>query len=324
MLPGALLASPRTETVAILESVPSRWEDAGLTLDVVSGTSDVVDGERQLIVGQDLRYRVTVRHPAHLVAISIDAHGVGNLSDWTLEGGQETFVPADGNVWKVDPPLGRLDFHAFVTTLPIELQDLPVGTAVGDVVVVDEPDMPVAAKWLRDRLGARPQDAVAVERVSMRVAGRAALGARSGERSADYTVDDIVDYFTSPRARALKRVRLNQPVRFDTNSAELDSTAKRILGVIGEAMNHSRLQCGSFRLAGHTDERGNEGHNQNLSQRRAEAVKSFLVNDWNVARERLAAIGYGEASPLEEGHDERAWAANRRVELEMSGCSPAP
>ena len=67
-------------------------------------------------------------------------------------------------------------------------------------------------------------------------------------------------------------------------------------------------------VQGHTDERGSRMYNQDLSQRRAEAVVRFLVKD-GIKRKRLEAIGYGEDEPKMQGHNEQSWAANRRVQF---------
>jgi outer membrane protein OmpA-like peptidoglycan-associated protein len=65
-------------------------------------------------------------------------------------------------------------------------------------------------------------------------------------------------------------------------------------------------------VQGHTDERGDDAYNLDLSDRRAHAVKDYLVGK-GVDEKRLTAQGYGETQPLDRGHNEAAWAKNRRV-----------
>lgn len=68
------------------------------------------------------------------------------------------------------------------------------------------------------------------------------------------------------------------------------------------------------RLEGHTDERGSREYNVGLGARRAESV-SQLLQAYGVAPGRLETISYGEELPAVEGHNEEAWAKNRRVEI---------
>jgi outer membrane protein OmpA-like peptidoglycan-associated protein len=65
-------------------------------------------------------------------------------------------------------------------------------------------------------------------------------------------------------------------------------------------------------IQGHTDERGDDAYNLDLSDRRAKAVMKYLV-DHGVEEKRLTAQGYGETQPLDRRHVEAAWAKNRRV-----------
>jgi peptidoglycan-associated lipoprotein len=68
------------------------------------------------------------------------------------------------------------------------------------------------------------------------------------------------------------------------------------------------------RVEGNCDERGTEGYNLALGERRALAVREYLIN-LGVAADRVATISYGEARPAEPGHNEAAWAKNRRDEF---------
>jgi outer membrane protein OmpA-like peptidoglycan-associated protein len=68
------------------------------------------------------------------------------------------------------------------------------------------------------------------------------------------------------------------------------------------------------RIEGHTDSRGDDAFNLDLSQRRTEAVRTYLINK-GVEANRLEAKGYGETKPLVTGNNEAAWAKNRRVDF---------
>ena len=67
-------------------------------------------------------------------------------------------------------------------------------------------------------------------------------------------------------------------------------------------------------LEGHADERGTREYNLGLGERRSIAVEQFLQL-LGASPSQLQTVSYGEERPLDFGHDERAWQANRRVEL---------
>jgi peptidoglycan-associated lipoprotein len=68
------------------------------------------------------------------------------------------------------------------------------------------------------------------------------------------------------------------------------------------------------RLEGHADERGTREYNLALGERRANAVRAFLVAQ-GAARNQVEVISYGEEKPANNGHSESSWAENRRVEI---------
>jgi peptidoglycan-associated lipoprotein len=70
-------------------------------------------------------------------------------------------------------------------------------------------------------------------------------------------------------------------------------------------------------IEGHCDERGSIEYNLALGEKRAQSVKSFLVN-LGIPEARLTTISYGEEKPAAEGHDEGAWSKNRRAEFVIS------
>jgi outer membrane protein OmpA-like peptidoglycan-associated protein len=76
------------------------------------------------------------------------------------------------------------------------------------------------------------------------------------------------------------------------------------------------------RIEGYTDDRGDDGYNKELSQRRADAVMRYLVKK-GVDAGRLEAMGYGEETPLQSNDTEEGRAANRRVEFNILGAEGA-
>lgn len=70
----------------------------------------------------------------------------------------------------------------------------------------------------------------------------------------------------------------------------------------------------SVRIAGHTDTRGSNAHNQKLSEDRARTVQQYLI-DHGIAPERLKAVGYGKTRPIARGDTAEAQRLNRRVTI---------
>ena len=75
-----------------------------------------------------------------------------------------------------------------------------------------------------------------------------------------------------------------------------------------------RTSSKSVRLEGHGDERGTREYNMALGERRANAVRDFLVLQ-GVNSSSIETVSYGEERPAESGNEETSWSKNRRVEL---------
>ncbi len=102
-------------------------------------------------------------------------------------------------------------------------------------------------------------------------------------------------------------------VYFDFDSSEIRSDAAATLRENGSIVRGS-ANMGVVTLQGHCDERGSEEYNLALGDRRAQAVKRYLV-DLGVPESRLETVSFGEMRPAVAGRDESAWRWNRRVEF---------
>lgn len=71
-------------------------------------------------------------------------------------------------------------------------------------------------------------------------------------------------------------------------------------------------------IEGHCDERGSSDYNLGLGQKRADSARTYLIY-LGIGGDRLATVSYGEEQPLDPGHDEAAWAKNRRAHLVIGG-----
>ena len=108
-------------------------------------------------------------------------------------------------------------------------------------------------------------------------------------------------------------------IPFDTAQARIREDAKAQLRELGKALSSSELSSYGFEIGGHTDIRGSEATNLELSLKRAEAVKHYLVTTFSVAPARLKVKGYGKYQTLAPGNDEASHAVNRRVEIVRLG-----
>ena len=114
------------------------------------------------------------------------------------------------------------------------------------------------------------------------------------------------------RERAEKEGFLNEKIYFPFDKSTLLPEAKATLKQKAKwLLAHSSA---SVTIEGHCDERGTGEYNIALGDRRARIAKSYLVN-LGVGPHRMTTISYGEEMPINLGHNERAWAKNRRAQF---------
>lgn len=101
-----------------------------------------------------------------------------------------------------------------------------------------------------------------------------------------------------------------EDIHFDFDKYFIREDAKPILMKVAEHLKRS--PSASLVIEGHCDERGTAEYNLALGERRAEATKKYLAS-LGVREAALSTVSYGEEKPLDPGHDEDAWAKNRRA-----------
>lgn len=119
---------------------------------------------------------------------------------------------------------------------------------------------------------------------------------------------------------ARNKPAIDLEVYFDYDSSAITTEAEPELMKLGRALTNRDLQGGVFLVAGHTDAKGGVDYNQRLSDRRAQAVKQFLIDKFNLSDDSLMATGYGK-SKLKNTADPYA-AENRRVQVVNMGSPP--
>ena len=116
---------------------------------------------------------------------------------------------------------------------------------------------------------------------------------------------------------------INQRVFFDVDRARIKSRSFPILDAVVEVLKANDTL--RVRVEGHTDDQGDEQWNLELSQKRSEAVRKYLIKK-GIDAARLEAQGFGFSRPMVDGKDEKARAQNRRVEFviisEPGGATP--
>lgn len=117
-------------------------------------------------------------------------------------------------------------------------------------------------------------------------------------------------------APVAKPASINMQINFDYNSAAISGSSERTMATLAKALASPQLEGRKFTVIGHTDAKGSAAYNKSLSDRRAAAVRSFLMNN-GVAATRLKAMGKGESQLLNA--EDPDGAENRRVEIQATG-----
>lgn len=135
--------------------------------------------------------------------------------------------------------------------------------------------------------------------------------------------DDIVRALTPPKSATRgiqviapeqrKKPTIDLYINFKFDSAEVEPEAMPVLRSLGTALRDPQLEQAKIMIIGHTDATGSDDYNMQLSQRRAEAVRKFLIATYGIGAARLVAVGHGKRElkdPTRPGDG-----VNRRVEI---------
>ena len=140
----------------------------------------------------------------------------------------------------------------------------------------------------------------------------------------DGVVDDLDKCPDTPKGLKVDKDGCPEPVtitldiEFDTSKAVIKPVYhQKIAEVAGFLKQYPNTLA---TIEGHTDSRGPDKYNLRLSQRRADSVRSYLIEKFGIAADRLKAVGYGETKPIADNKTLEGRQKNRRVDVIVTGA----
>lgn len=174
----------------------------------------------------------------------------------------------------------------------------------GRIVLNQKADLTQSASALAN---SQRDSAEATSRLDAEKTARAEAEARAAQAQA--ALAKLAAVKDEPRGLV---ITLSGSVLFASNRSELLPSARSRLDQVAEVLLSTRER--NITVEGYTDSQGSDAHNLELSQRRADAVRDFLVQK-EYQRDRIQARGMGEASPVADNGNAEGRANNRRVEI---------
>ena len=107
--------------------------------------------------------------------------------------------------------------------------------------------------------------------------------------------------------------KIDLEINFDYNSADISAKSLPSVQALGRALTNNEIKGSTFVVAGHTDAAGGDAYNQDLSERRADAIKRYLIDKYGINGTDLVTVGYGK-SKLKDPSQPMA-EVNRRVQV---------
>jgi outer membrane protein OmpA-like peptidoglycan-associated protein len=114
-------------------------------------------------------------------------------------------------------------------------------------------------------------------------------------------------------AAAKDKPNIDLTITFDYNSADISAKSLPEVQKLGRALTNDDLKGSTFLLAGHTDAAGSDNYNQDLSERRADSIKRYLMDNFHIASTDLVTVGYGKSKLKDPGQPLAE--VNRRVQV---------
>lgn len=263
-------------------------------------------------------------------------------ADIEVKGGAAPMTAkSTGSAWKVDAERSRrydgaatygscLAGSNYVTTaeegqtdMSIALKPVLDASVIAEVVDPDGKPIPDAiVSWTSDAQGCVPKDQVKPgDKVSVGAGNHTATARAAGYRPGTQTASIAKGESKTVRIQLEptqikvtdKQIMILAPVFFDYDKDTIKPESFAILNDVAQTMTeHPELL--KVEVAGHTDSDGSDKYNTDLSQRRVESVRRYLIEK-GIDGNRLVAKGYGESKPIASNKTEEGKAKNRRVEF---------
>jgi outer membrane protein OmpA-like peptidoglycan-associated protein len=182
--------------------------------------------------------------------------------------------------------LGHIGWTAIRSALAGAIAlSLSAGLAIAaDNATEDQILRALTPKRLTRSLTAAPADtAKAAEEAKFvsQIRNRTTRSLSSGEREQIATI-------------ATEKPSIDLEITFEYNSATISPKALPAVAALGKALTNPELKGTTFVLAGHTDATGGDTYNQELSERRADSLKKYLMEKYGIAAADLVTVGYGK------------------------------
>lgn len=200
--------------------------------------------------------------------------------------------------------MGGKGFAKWGVLLLVVAMILAAGCAKKQTVRSEEPPAPAAPPAAAPAPAPAPPEAIATETIKPEAPPAAPEGEAAGPVTARAGAAEAAAAVTEEKKSPFA------DIHFDFDKSFIRPDAKPILEQIAAWM---KMNPGAkLLIEGHCDERGTAEYNMALGERRAESARSYLVS-LGVSRDRLSTVSFGKEKPLDPGHNEEAWAKNRRA-----------
>ena len=289
-------------------TVTTLEQESALSVDIEVDVNEI----DQVQVGDVITYTVVVENTGNTTLSGVQVSDELGLVEpstlgfvGTLRPGEEATITYTYSVTETDIRAGVVKNQAFAEGVSPFEED--VAAESGSVVTVLAVDL---IAEIEDELTEILEDDLRETTTKQsQLFGDIAKGARDrlADRSTEYCVAELNEFVAS------------NPVLFDTALAILKPESGPVLDEIAEILG--RCENGRIEIGGHTDSRGSDAYNLDLSQRRVNAVLAAL-GQRNVNTERLIAVGYGEGKPIADNSTVEGLARNRRVEFRSVEAMP--